>query len=54
MGANRYKLLDLCLALVIAELQQCEIPLSICARLLSRLKLVHLRDRLDELEADQV
>ena len=54
MGTNRYKLLDLCLALVIAELQQCEIPLSICARSLNRLKLDHLRDRLDELEADQI
>ena len=54
MGTNRYQLLDLCLALVIAELQQYEVPLSICARLLNRLNLDHLRDRLDELEADQI
>ena len=54
MGHNRYRLIDLCLALVIAELQQYEVPLSICARLLNRLNLDHLRDRLDELEADQI
>ena len=53
MGHNRYRLIDLCLALVISELQSYEIPLSICARLLNRLNLDHLRDRLDELEADQ-
>ena len=54
MGHNRYRLTDLCLALVIAELQEYEIPLSICARLLNRLNLDHLRDRLDELEVDQI
>ena len=54
MGTNRYQLLDLCLALVIAELQKYEVALSICARLLNRLNIVHLRDRLDELEADQI
>lgn len=53
MGHNRYRLIDLCLALVISELQSYEISLSICARLLNRLNLDHLRDRLDELEADQ-
>ena len=36
------------------ELQQYEVPLSVCARLLHRLNLDHLRDRLDELEADQI
>ena len=54
MGHNRYLLIDLCLALVIAELQEYEIPLSICARLLNCLNLDHLRDRLEELEADQI
>ncbi|HBX27187.1 MAG TPA: hypothetical protein DEF72_07130, partial [Gammaproteobacteria bacterium] len=54
MGHNKYRLLDLCLALVISEQQQYELPLSICARLLNRLNLDHLRDRLDELEADQI
>ena len=54
MGHNRYQLLDLCLSLVICELQAYEIPLIICARLLNRLNLDHLRDRLDELEADQI
>ena len=54
MGHNRYRLIDQCLALVIAGLQQYEIPLSICARLLNRLDLDHLRDRLDELQADQI
>ena len=54
MGTNCYRLFDLCLALVIAELQQQVIPLSICAKLLNRLNLDHLRDRLDELEADQI
>ena len=54
MGHNRYRLIDLCLALVIAELQKYEIPLSICARLLKRLNLDHLGDRLDQLEADQI
>ena len=54
MGHNRYRLIDLSLALVIAELQQYEIPVSICARLLNRLNLDHLRDWLDQLEADQI
>ena len=54
MGHNRYRLIDLCLALVISELQQYEVPLSICARLLNRLNLDHLRDRLDELERDVI
>ena len=54
MGHNRYRLIDLCLALVIAELQQYEIPLSICARLLNCLNVDYLRDRLDALEADQI
>ena len=54
MGTNRYELLNLCLALVIAELQQYEIPLRISARLLNRLNLDHLRDRLDKLEADHI
>ena len=54
MGYNRYKLLALCLALVIAELKQYKIPLSLCARLMSRLNLDHPKDRLDELEADQI
>ena len=54
MGTNRYELLDLCLALVIAELQQYEIPLRICARLINRLNLDHLRDRLDKLKAYHV
>ena len=54
MGYNRYKLLDLCLALVIAELKKYKIPLSLSARLLSRQNLDHPKDRLDELEADQI
>ena len=54
MGFNRYQLIDLCLALVISELTAYEIPLSICARLLNRLNLDHLRDRLDELERDVI
>ena len=54
MGHNRYRLIDLCLALVISEITAYEILLSICARLLSCLNLDHLRDRLDELEADQI
>ena len=54
IGHNRYRLIDLCLALVIAELEQYEIPLSICARLLNHLNLDHLRDRLDQLEADYI
>ena len=54
MGHNRYRLLDLCLALVISELTAYEILLSICARLFNRLNLDNLRDRLEELEADQI
>ena len=54
MGHNRYRLIDLCLALVIAELKQYEIPLSICARLRNRLNVDYLRDRPDVLEADQI
>ncbi len=54
MGHNRYRLIDLCLTLVIAELQEYEILLSICARLLNRLNRYNLRDRLDELEAYQI
>ena len=54
MGHNRYRLIDLSLALVIAKLQQYEIPVSICARLLNRLNLDHLSDWLDQLEADQI
>ena len=54
MGHNRYRLIDLCLALVIAELQKYEILLSICARLLNRLNLDNLRARLDELEAYKI
>ena len=54
MGHNRYRLLDLCLALVISELTKFQIPLGICLRLLNRLNLDQLRDRLDELEANQI
>ena len=54
MGHNRYLLIDLCLALVIAELQEYEIPLSMRARLLNCLNLDYLRDRLEEQEADQI
>ena len=54
MGHNRYRSLGLCLALVVAKPQQYEIQLNICARLLNRLNLDHLRDCLDELEADQI
>ena len=45
MGHNRYRLIDLCLALVISEITAYEIPLSICARLLNPLNLDDLRSR---------
>ena len=48
MGTNRYKLLDMVIAIIVSELMQYEIPSSVCARLTNRLNLDYLEDQLDK------
>ena len=54
MGTNRYRLLDMVIAILANELMAYEIPSSVCARLTNRLNLEYLDDQLDKLEAGAI